>query len=205
MQLGFITSNQGKLQELQTSLAPLGHEVIQLKIDYPELQANSIEAVAQFGLEWIKNNTEPNNAEIDPYKGLDLIFLEDSGLFIEALNNFPGVYSKFVFTTIGLSGILDLLKNEPNRNAHFESCIAVCAPNPIIGTDDEGNKLLFFKGISNGTITTEPRGNMGFGFDPIFKPKETEKTFAEMTPEIKNRYSHRGAAIDKFAQYLNSI
>jgi XTP/dITP diphosphohydrolase len=205
LQLGFITSNQGKLRELQTSLTPLGYKVIQLKIDYPELQASSIEAVARFGLEWILNNAESNKDEIEGYKDMDLIFLEDSGLFIEALNNFPGIYSKFVFTTIGFSGILELLRNEPNRKAHFESSIAACASKPNIGTSNEVNKLLFFKGICNGTITTVPRGSMGFGFDPIFQPEGEERTFAEMVPEEKNRYSHRGAAMDRFVQYLKSI
>ena len=205
MSLGFITSNKGKLLELNTTLAHLGHEVIQLKIDYPELQANTIEVVARFGLEWIINNAKTIEAEIDGYGDLDLIFLEDSGLFVNALNSFPGVYSKYVFTTIGFNGVLELLKGKPDRKAHFESCISVCKPKPEIGAINEVNKILCFNGICNGTISSIPKGDRGFGYDPIFRPDGEERTFAEMVPEEKNRLSHRGKAIDNFVQYLKTI
>jgi XTP/dITP diphosphohydrolase len=205
LRLGFITSNKGKLLELQTSLVPLGHDVIQLNIDYPELQANTIEVVARFGLEWIINNVKTIEAEIDGYENLDLIFLEDSGLFIDALNSFPGVYSKYVFTTIGLNGVLELLKGKADRKAHFESCIAVCKPKAGIGSINEDNKILCLKGICNGTISTVPKGDGGFGYDPIFQPDGEERTFAEMVPEEKNRLSHRGKAIDNFVQHLKTL
>ena len=204
MKLGFITSNQGKLLELQTALIPEGHEVIQLNIDYPELQANSITEVAEFGLNWIRNCAHNTNEEVEEYTDLDLIFLEDSGLFIDALNGFPGVYSKFVFLTIGYEGVLLLMNNNNNRKAHFESCIAATKPKLGTGSDPK-IEIHHFLGTSNGTITMEPRGDKGFGYDPIFKPEGVNQNFAEMEPEEKNKYSHRGRAIQKFVQYLKSI
>ena len=198
MRLGFITSNKGKLHELHEKLIPLGIEVIQLPISYPELQVDSIDEVARFGLEWIGKRAKDIDiiSELDLKKRVDLVFLEDSGLFIHSLKNFPGVYSKFIFETLGYDSVLKLLNDKEERSAHFESCIA--AANLKINP----GKIEFFKGICKGNITNNPRGNNGFGFDPIFQPGGSKKTFAEMETVEKNKYSHRGFAIDKFVQYL---
>jgi XTP/dITP diphosphohydrolase len=199
MRLGFITSNKGKLLELQTRLSPLGHEVVQILITYPELQAENIDDVARYGLEWIISKTNASEeVELDALKQVDLLFLEDSGLFVHGLNNFPGVYSKFVFQTIGYNGILRLLQDNTDREAHFESCIAVTG-------EKIENNIQILKGICNGIIVDETRGNNGFGFDPIFQPQGMSKTFAEMETEEKNKYSHRGMAMEKFVQFLKSV
>ncbi|AFK21999.1 XTP/dITP diphosphatase [Pyrococcus sp. ST04] len=179
MKIFFITSNDGKVREAKALLEPLGVEVIKKTIEYPEIQAGSLEEVVEFGAKWL--------AEI-----LDGPFMiEDSGLFIEALNGFPGVYSAYVYKTIGLDGILKLLSDVENRRAYFKS---------VIGYYD--GKLHIFKGIVWGRISTEKRGIHGFGYDPIFVPDGYEKTFAEMTTEEKNAISHRGKALKEFHRWL---
>jgi XTP/dITP diphosphohydrolase len=114
--------------------------------------------------------------------------IEDAGLFIESLQGFPGVYSKYVFVTIGLAGILKLLKGEQNRGAVFQSVYAYCEPE---------RKPVIVKGVCPGSISHKQRGTYGFGFDPIFIPKNEQKTFGEMTLEEKNRFSHRANALEK--------
>ena len=203
MQLGFITSNKGKLAELTARLVPLGHEVQQLAIEYPELQADGIEQVAEFGLHWVGENTRLFMEKYKFFIKLEYLCLEDAGLFVHGLNNFPGVYSKFVFETIGYNGIIELLKSKSDRTAHFESCIAVAKVrfNPDSNTIKLSD-FKFFKGISNGSIAHEPKGDKGFGYDPIFIANGTNKTFAEMNTQEKNKYSHRGNAMDQFVEYL---
>lgn len=211
MQIGFITSNKGKLHELARGLktSAIDAEVIQLSIDYPELQADTIEQVARFGLNWIFDNKNNPDLKMN-FEAVDLIILEDSGLFVHALNNFPGVYSKYVYNTIGHHGVLELVnaraKRDAERKAHFESCIAMLE----ISKEDElttteSPQIHIFKGECDGQIVAEPRGDSGFGFDPIFQPVGANNTFAEMEPDEKNRHSHRGRAILRLVEFFGSI
>ncbi|WP_297062177.1 XTP/dITP diphosphatase [Thermococcus sp.] len=179
MRLAFVTSNPGKVEEAKKYLEPLGIEVYQLRFEYPEIQADTLEEVAEYGVMWLAERIK------EPF------FLDDSGLFVDALRGFPGVYSAYVYRTLGYQGILKLLEGETNRRAHFKSVIACWV-----------GELHLFTGTVEGEITTEPRGRFGFGFDPVFKPHGFDKTFAEMTTEEKNRISHRGRALEAFAQWL---
>ncbi len=179
----FTTSNSGKLREAQKFLSPLGFEVEQLKIPYPEIQGPDLEKVALFGMNWIKKEQDPEGA----------VMLEDAGLFIHCLSDFPGVYSKFVFTSIGCEGVLKLLEGKENRKAHFEAVIAYCEKN---------GEPLMFKGRIDGEIALKPMGDNGFGYDPIFIPDGEKRTFAEMETEEKNRYSHRARVLEKLAEFL---
>ena len=179
MEIIFITSNSGKLKEAQGYFAPMGVKIIQQKIEYPEIQAKDLEEVVKFAIEWLKDKIDK------PF------FIDDSGLFIEALNGFPGVYSAYVFKTLGNEGILKLMDGVENRKAYFKS---------VIGYYD--GRIHIFKGIVNGRIGYKKRGDLGFGFDPIFIPEGFNKTFAEMTTEEKNKISHRGRALETFSKWL---
>lgn len=181
----FVTSNKGKLLEAEKLLSPLGFEVSQLEISYPEIQASNLEEVASFGLEWILKEKMIK----------ETIMLEDAGLFIHSLNNFPGVFSADVFKSIGLEGILRLMEDEEDRSAHFESCIAY---------GEEGSQPMIFKGKVDGEIAHEIKGEHGFGYDPIFVPKGEKRTFGEMRVEEKNKHSHRGKSLKKLAEFLSN-
>ena len=183
-ELYFITSNKGKVREATEKLRPLGFSVMQKDLGYPEVQADSLEEVAQQGIEYVR--AKFNQA----------FMLEDAGLFIDALQGFPGVYSKYVFFTIGLPGILRLLQGVENRKAVFRSVYAYSEP---------GKKPVIVVGECNGTISTKQRGKHGFGYDPLFIPKGSEKTFGEMTIEEKNQYSHRAKALEKLIIELNTL
>ncbi|MFQ6107514.1 MAG: XTP/dITP diphosphatase [Thermoplasmata archaeon] len=163
-------------------LAGIGMDVEMLSIDYPEVQGESLKEVVLFGLNWLRQKVEGD------------ILIEDSGLFIESLGGFPGVFSHYVFKTVGLDGILKLMESESVRSAHFESCIGLL----------DGEMTMTFRGRCEGTISEHIRGTKGFGYDPIFIPRSESRTFGEMETDEKNRISHRGNALGKLVNYLQS-
>ena len=179
--LYFITSNKGKITETTEKLNPFQIRIIQKDLGYPEIQADSLLDVAQFGVDHIRSRFEK------PF------ILEDAGLFIDALDGFPGVYSKYVFYTIGLAGVLRLLDGQQNRSSIFRSVYALGIPT---------KKPVFFTGEIKGCITTLPKGTSGFGYDPIFVPEGCKKTFAEMDTTEKNVYSHRGKALTQMVEFF---
>jgi len=180
----FITGNRGKFLEVKQKLNQEDIEVIQKNFGYPEIQTETLEDVAQYGLNYLKKKINK------PF------ILEDAGLFIENLKGFPGVYSKYVYQTIGCPGILRLLENKKNnmRKAYFCSIFAYMSSD---------YKPIFFRGESHGKISTDIRGNNGFGYDPIFIPNKSDKTFGEMDIKEKNLFSHRSKSIEKFIKFLN--
>ncbi len=171
-----ITHNRHKYEEIKKIIPDL--EMVDM--EYPEIQADTLEEVVEFSLDYLAERMEGN------------FIIDDSGLFIEALNGFPGVYSAYVFNTIGNDGILSLMRNAENRRAYFKT---------VIGIRFQGVNYKLV-GICHGSIAEEPRGTNGFGYDPIFIPEGYEKTFAEMSTEEKNRISHRGKATRKLEAFV---
>lgn len=152
-----------------------------IAVAYPEMQTESLEMVIIQGLDWLMQH----------YKRP--LIADDSGLFIDALGGFPGVYSAYAYRTIGCDGVLRLMEKVGDRRARFECVLGCMTP---------GSEPLLFKGISEGTVSTAQKGSRGFGFDPIFIPTGYDKTFAELPMEEKNGLSHRGRAFEKFFRHL---
>lgn len=175
--LNVLTSNEGKFREYKNNLEPYFREIRMADIGYPEIQANTLEKVVKYIL--------------DELSSFAPLIIDDSGLFIDTLNGFPGVYSSYVMDTLGCEGILKIMDGEENRDAHFEC---------VIGYLNEDKEL--FKGISEGKITKKMKGKGGFGYDPIFQPINNEKTYAQMSTQEKNKLSHRGNAMEKFLNYI---
>jgi len=176
----FATTNFHKFNEARRVLAEHGITTAMLRIEAVEIQDNDLEKIAKASAQ-----------DAVEKSGLPL-FVEDAGLFIEALKGFPGPYSSYVYRTLGTRGILKLMKGIVKRNAYFHSVVAFCSP--------EKASSKCFHGRVEGSIALKELGNRGFGFDPIFKPKGGGgKTFAEMTTAKKNRFSHRARALKKFA------
>jgi XTP/dITP diphosphohydrolase len=153
-------------------------------MQYPELQASSLETTIIPGLLWL----------VSKYNRP--IMIDDSGLFVDALGGFPGVYSSYAFKTLGCKGILRLMEGVKQREARFECCIGFLAP--------EGDPFIA-KGVARGSISQEMRGSGGFGYDPIFAHEGHAKTYAEMDIGEKNRLSHRGRAMQKFIDSLPGL
>jgi XTP/dITP diphosphohydrolase len=179
----FISSNKGKVLEVKKMFSTVNIDVIQKNLGYPEIQADSLEEVACFGVKHVQERFNES------------FFLEDSGLFIEELKGFPGVYSKYVFYTIGCEGVLKLLDGfkDEKRKACFRSVFAYNKPN---------GKPLYFVGECLGRISKKPLGDHGFGYDPIFIPDNSDKTFAQMQTEEKNCFSHRGKSLGKLIEFI---
>jgi len=182
----FATGNLHKFNEARKILAEYDISVAMLKIKTLEIQSDDIEEIAKAS---VLNATREVNLPT---------IVEDAGLFIEALNGFPGPYSSYTYRTIGVHGILKLLKGVKNREAQFRSVVAFYDPS--------NESLKCFQGIVEGVIARKPKGYSGFGFDPIFEPKEyIGKTFGEMSIEEKNRFSHRAKALRKFAEWYKRL
>ena len=181
----FVTSNIHKFQEAQFVLSEYKIAAAKLRVEAVEIQDDSLENIAKFSIQ-------------DAVKNCGLpVFVEDAGLFVEALNGFPGPYSKYVYNTVGVKGILKLMKNVENRKAYFMSVVA-------FGSPDE--QPTCFVGKVNGTLSLQEMGTSGFGYDPIFVPSKGDgRTFAKMTPTEKNGYSHRAEALRKFALWYSSF
>jgi len=193
MILYFATGNGNKFQEARAYLEGNVHGLTlkQLKVDLPELQADSLAEVAKFKVEAAAKMCNGN------------VFVEDAGLFVPVLNGFPGVFSAEVKRMLDCKGILKLMeehKNPDERAAYFEVCTCLFLK--------KSGEVKVFMGRVDGALTFEERGKKGFGFDPIFISKEPAgnvKTFAEMDLEEKNQVSHRGRSLKKLKDFLVTV
>lgn len=191
MKLVFATNNQNKLNEVRL-LIPKHIDLLSLKDIGCTAKiiesANTLEGNAQLKADYVTRN-------------FDLpCFADDTGLLVDALNGDPGVFSARYAgeqrnSDDNMNKLLDALKHKANRAARFKTVIA-------LNLNDEQQ---FFTGLVEGEITSTKEGKKGFGYDPIFKPKGYEKTFAELPIHIKNEISHRGRAIAKLVNYLETI
>lgn len=172
--LFFVSSNNHKYREARGILDSLGISLGFLKSSLEEIQSGSLYDIAM------------RKARDAFSKFKKPIIIEDDGLFIDAIAGFPGPYSSYVFKTIGNDGILHLVKK--NRKAKFVSIITYC----------DGAVLESFEGRLHGSIARSQKGE-GWGYDPIFIPGNSKKTFAELTN--KNELSHRYKALKKFSKW----
>lgn len=179
------TSNPGKLREMQNYLKDSDWE---LQLKPPELE------IEETG-DTFTANACLKASEVAKATGKWAI-ADDSGLQVDALQGAPGIYSARYGKTDEerIERLLRELGNEENRDAQFVCVIAIARP--------DGEIALQAEGICRGKILDSPRGNSGFGYDPIFYFPEEQLTFAEMKPEMKRQYSHRGKA---FASLLPQL
>ena len=147
-------------------------------------------------------NSFSSNAKIKSNYGFAMFnipcFADDSGFCVEALNYGPGVKSKrflnkFSSNKDAFKYIISRVIKKNNNTAFFETAISLTL---------EKNHHIIFSGKIKGKVSSEPRGNNGFGYDPIFIPENSVKTFAEMSPKEKNKISHRNIALTKLKSFL---
>ncbi len=191
MKLIFATNNDHKVEEIR-SVTGNKFEIITMKeagihIDIPE-PYDSLEANASEKSRTIYQMTGTN------------CFSEDTGLEVESLNGEPGVKSaryagEDKSFDKNIDKLLANLENKENRKARFRTVISL-----IINGEE-----IQFEGIANGKIIPARKGGKGFGYDPVFIPEGADKTFAEMSLEEKNKYSHRSKATTKLIAFLKSL
>ena len=178
----FVTTNEGKFREVAARLLDAGIRISHEDRSYPEIQTDRLEKVVRFAATILD----------DQIRGDYLI--DDSGLAIDALGGFPGVYSSYAYKRLGSAGILKLLAGSRDRSASFETVFLL--------RQAEAHEV--FHGMTRGTIADRERGSGGFGFDPIFLPEGATKTFGEMTLAEKNAVSHRARAVDALIAHLRN-
>jgi len=191
MKLVFATNNPNKIAEIK-DLLPKEIQILSLAAincneQLPETQ-NTLEENANQKAEFVFTNYGYN------------CFADDTGLEVEALNNDPGVYSaryagELYSSEDNMQKVLQKLEGENNRKAKFRTVIAL-----IID-----GKTLLFEGKCNGEITKEKTGEKGFGYDPIFRPLDHKKTFAQMSKQEKGAISQRGIATRKLVEFLQRV
>lgn len=186
----FATNNQHKVDEIKHIIGSRYHilslEEADIVIDIPE-PYDTLEENAKGKSKVIHDLTNQN------------CFSEDTGLEVEALNGEPGVKSaryagEAKNFSANIEKLLQNLQGKTNRRAQFRTVISL-----IIG-----NEQRLFEGISKGVITEVPCGEGGFGYDSVFIPEGSDRTFAQMTMDEKNNYSHRRKATDKLIQFLQN-
>jgi XTP/dITP diphosphohydrolase len=184
----FATNNLHKLQEVREILGKSRNVVslqdISCLEDIPET-ADTLEGNALMKARYVKKHYNYD------------CFADDTGLEIFALDNAPGVYSaryagESKDSEANIRKVLNELKGKPDRSARFRTVIALLL----------GDREILIDGIIEGQIVESPRGDTGFGYDPVFVPAGYSETFAEMGNNIKNTISHRALAVEKLKNYL---
>lgn len=191
MELVFAINNKHKLEELQSLLGDkiklLSLKDIQCFEEIPEEQPT------------LEGNARQKAAYVYDKFGY-ACFADDTGLEIEALDGEPGVYSARYAgeekdAAANMRKVLEKLEEIKNRKARFRTVISL-----IISGEEKQ-----FEGIVEGEIIEKERGGAGFGYDPIFLPDGFNQTFAEMDLKEKNKISHRGRAVQKLIEYLQTL
>lgn len=185
MKIAFITTNKGKFEEVESLLKDYSIDLEWVNRKYEEDSDDTIEDTAKKAAKKLANELKQP------------IILEDTGLFFEAYDGFPGPSPKFVFKTLGYRGILKLLDGV-SRKAYFQTFAAYCEP---------GSEPTTFSGKMKGEITDKvmnPDKDFDFmPYDRIFVPEGKQVTISDMTMEEKNRLSQRSKAFRKLGDYLN--
>ena len=191
MELVFCTNSVHKSQEVA--------RIIGEEIAFLSLQDISFFDEIPEPYNTLEENSLAKANQVFKKTGRD-VFAEDTGLFIESLNGEPGVYSARYAgepsdSDKNIQLVFEKLKDVQNRKAHFKTVITLILD----------GKVTQFEGICKGQITSEKSGVDGFGYDPIFIPQGSERTFAEHTADEKNAVSHRRLAFDAMAAYLKTV
>ncbi len=207
--LWFWTSYAGKLEEAQHILGPLGYQVSQFKVEgfVPEVIEPQAEWIEDVAMEKLRQAKEILS---DIGRADEAILIEDAGLFVDALNGFPGVYSSYVLKSIGNDGLLRLLDGIEDRTANFQSVALLW----------DGERTHSGVGKCPGRISKVASDGNGFGFDPIFIPDDLDSEgnslpkgqrgvtstdgipFGGVDITVKEKFSHRKRALDALCESI---
>jgi len=189
MELVFTSNNQHKVEEVQ---AMIGSNITLKSLN----DIGCLDEIPETGDTFAENAGQKSRYVYERYQ-LDC-FADDSGLEIDALGGEPGVnsahYSGSRDFENNMSLVLERLTGKTDRKARFKTVISLIT----------GGQEYLFEGSIEGSISMQKSGSKGFGYDPIFVPDGYDISFAEMTPEEKNRISHRAKAMEKLIRFLNS-
>lgn len=179
----FVTSNEHKVREVKEVIP----EIEWLDVEVKEIRSDCFEEISKEKLKEVLRVTGVKD---------NVVLVEDAGLEIDALKGFPGTYSAWVFKKIGNEGILRLMEGMKNREGRYVAVVSAYLPRE--------NEIRSVRGVVEGKIANEIKGQEGFGYDPIFIPEGFEKTYGE-DPKIKELKSHRKIAWEKMKEMLRTL
>jgi XTP/dITP diphosphohydrolase len=177
--LVLVTQNKHKLKELTPLFNKYEVEFETTSIEKHEIRSDNIEEIARVAAKIAFDTLEKP------------VVVDDTGFFVEALNGFPGSYAGIVLGFLGYDGILQLMKDKPERRSKFMTAVGYF----------DGKRLESFVGTMIGFVAREAAGVEGFGYDPIFIPEGYAKTYAELTFDEKISISHRTQAFEEFLKW----
>ena len=189
MKLVFCTHNENKVKEIARLTGP--------EVDWLTLTDIGYLQEIPEPFQTLEENARTKAETVFRASGLPC-FSEDSGLFTDALNGEPGVHSARYAgananATNNMTLLLERMKGKTNRKAAFKTVIAFF----------NGEECMYFTGECTGSLLESPIGTQGFGYDPLFVPDGDTRTFAQMSLDEKNKFSHRRKAMDAFLYYIN--
>lgn len=177
--LTFITGNPSKAEQLSRHLQ---HPISHLKLDIPEIQSLDLREVVEYKAK-------------EAYRQIQSpVLVEDTSFVFKALGQLPGPLIRWFLTELNNEGLCRLLNSYEDRSAIARSCFGLY----------DGKELKIFEGEMNGTIAMTPRGEKGFGWDPVFIPEGESKTWAEIDTEEQDKTSMRKIALRKLEDYLKN-
>jgi XTP/dITP diphosphohydrolase len=176
----YVTGNWAKIASARQILEPIGYEIDNVKMETPEIQADDVIEVSKYSAKWAAEKLNKP------------VLKNDSGLFVNALKGFPGVYTHYADDTIGEDGLLKLMDGLEDRTAYFKESIAYCEP---------GKEPVVFEGITKGKIDIKKSGTYGWSWDFIFIPEGEEKTLGCFEDEKRWEFWSQDA-YKKLAEYL---
>jgi len=177
--LFFVTSNEGKIKEAKEIL---GFPIEVAKLELDEIQSLQLEDIVTHKVKQAYEKIQKP------------VIVDDVGLYIEDWGGFPGPFIKFLIESGGNELLINMMKSALSRKVVAKAAIGFY----------NGTNLKTFIGEINGTISEEPLGDNGWGWDNVFIPEHSDKTYAQMTSEEKNQMSHRRAALEKLREFLNT-
>ncbi|WP_414837367.1 non-canonical purine NTP pyrophosphatase [Candidatus Nanosalina sp. VS9-1] len=180
----FATSNEGKLAEMEPKFEERGLELVQVDVDVPEIDAMDVENVAE---QKARDSLEASELEDE------LLIVEDTGFYVEAIGGFPGAEAAFFADTAGAEKLLDLMRGEENRKAYFKTAIAVI----------EDGEVKVFTGKMEGRVPEEKTGESHphLPYNSYFIPEGEEESLAQ-DQNLKDGEFHRNRAVKKFLDWL---
>ncbi len=176
----YVTGNWAKIESAKHALEPLGIKVDNIKMETPEIQADDVVEVSKYSAKWAAEKLNKP------------VLKNDSGLFVNALKGFPGVYTHYAEDTIGEDGLLKLMKGIKDRTAYFKESIAYCEP---------GKEPIVFEGLTKGRIDTKKSGTYGWRWEFIFIPEGENQTLGCFEEEKRGEFGSQDA-YKELATYL---
>ncbi len=177
----YVTGNSVKFDVALNTFVNTGINLLQMKLDTPEIQSKSVQAVAMYSASWASKQLNKS------------VIVTDAGFYIEALKGFPGPFIKYVNEWFSADDFINLVKDKNNRSIIIQDCLAYCHPDtePVV-----------FTGTYRGMLATQPSSSQGTSIEKIFIPEGFDVPICDIPPKKMISYWSNGEIMSKFKNYI---